>query len=79
MKADLNSKTVTVYYYILKPRLNGHHFEDILNFIFLYDIYIILIQISLKFVSHDPINNKPALVQTMAFSAQVVAPSHYVN
>ena len=45
----------------LRPRQNGRHFAD--------DIFkcIFLNQISLKFVPKDPINNIPALVQTMAW------------
>ena len=48
----------------LRPRENGRHFADyIFKFIFLYEDWFILIQVSLKLVSNGPINNKPALVQ----------------
>ena len=52
----------------LRPRRNGHHFaDDIFKRIF-FNAYIwILIQISLKSVPKDPINNIPALVQIMAW------------
>ena len=40
--------------------------DDIFKCIFLNESDKILIQISLKFVSRSPIDNKPALVQVMA-------------
>ena len=40
--------------------------DDIFKCIFLNESDRILIQISLKFVSRSPIDNKPALVQVMA-------------
>ena len=42
--------------------------DDILNCIFLNDNDRIPIHISLKYVSRGPIDNKPALVQVMAWS-----------
>ena len=48
-------------------RQNGLQFADsIFKFIFFYDNCCILIQISLKYVPKDPIDDKTALVQTMA-------------
>ena len=41
--------------------------DDIFKFVFLNENGRILIQISLKFVSRSPIDNKPALVQVMAW------------
>ena len=41
--------------------------DDIFKCIFLNQNYRILIQISLKFVPRSPIDNKPALVQVMAW------------
>ena len=41
--------------------------DDIFKCIFLNDIDKILIQISLKRVPRSPIDNKPALVQVMAW------------
>ena len=41
--------------------------EDIFNGIFLKENVRILIQISLKYVPRSPIDNKPALVQVMAW------------
>ena len=41
--------------------------DDIFKCIFLNENDRILIQISLKFVPRGPINNKPALVQVMAW------------
>ena len=41
--------------------------DDILKCIFLNENDRIRIQISLKFVSRSPIDNKPALVQIMAW------------
>ena len=45
------------------PGQNGRRFaDDILKCIFMNERFCILIQISLKFVPKDPINNNPALV-----------------
>ena len=41
--------------------------DNIFKCIFLNEIYRISIQISLKFVLRNPIENKPALVQVMAW------------
>ena len=41
--------------------------DDIFNYILLNESYKILIQISLKYVPRSPIDNKPALVQVMAW------------
>ena len=50
----------------LSWRPNTLHFADnIFKIIFLNDNWCIFIQISLKYVSGCPINNDPALVQTM--------------
>ena len=52
----------------LRPRQNGRYFPDnILKCIFLNENVWIPIEISLKFVPKDPINNIPALVQIMAW------------
>ena len=51
----------------LRLRQNGRHFpDDIFKRIFLNEIVWILIDISLKFVPRDQINNIPTLVQLMA-------------
>ena len=50
------------------PRQDGRHFpDDIFKWIFLNEIIIISIRISLKFVPSGPIKNIPALVQIMAW------------
>ena len=50
----------------LGPRQNGHHFtDDNWKCLFLNENRWILNAISLKFVSSNPINNIPALVQIM--------------
>ena len=47
---------------------NGRQFPaDIFKCIFLNENTLILIKISLKFVSYGPINNIPTLVQIMAW------------
>ena len=52
----------------LRPRRNGHHFaDDIFKHIFFNENIWISIQISLKSVPKDPINNIPSLVQIMAW------------
>ena len=50
------------------PGQNGRHFaDDIFRYIFVSEIILILIQISLKFVPKDPTDNILALVQIMAW------------
>ena len=52
----------------LRPRRNGHHFwDDILKCIFFNENVWISITVSLRFVPNIPIDNKPALVQIMAW------------
>ena len=47
---------------------NGRHFpDDSFKHIFMNEKFFILIRISLKFVPTGPIDNKPALVQLMAW------------
>ena len=49
---------------VLRPRQNGRHFpDDIFKRIFLNEN---VIEVSLMFVPHDPINNIPAVVQIIA-------------
>ena len=51
-----------------RQRLNGRHFpDDIFKVILFYANFCILITISLKYVSHGPINNIPSLIQIMAW------------
>ena len=53
----------------LRPRRTGSHFaDDIFKCILLNGNLRISIQIPIKFISYDPINNNPALVQIMAWS-----------
>ena len=60
--------TQSCYNNTLRPRQNGQHFsDDIFKCIFLFENVWIRIKISLKFVPKFPINNIPALVQTMAW------------
>ena len=50
------------------PEQNDRHLaDDILKCIFMNEKFCILIQISLMFVPKDPIDNKSALVQVMAW------------
>ena len=52
----------------LRARQNGHHFpNNIFKCIFFYENVWISIKISLKFVPKVPIDNKPTLVQIMAW------------
>ena len=52
----------------LRPIQNGRHFpDDIFEYIFLNEIVLLLIKISLKFVPKCSINNIPSLVQIMAW------------
>ena len=51
----------------LRPRHNGHHFiDDISKCIFFNENFLILIQISVKFVPKRPINKSPALDNCLA-------------
>ena len=57
--------------YWSRPRQNGHHFpDDVFKCIFLNENISISIKILLRFVPRGPINNIPALVQTMAWRRQ---------
>ena len=52
----------------LKPRQNGRYFaDDAFKCIFLNENVGISIKFTLKFVSKDPVNNIPTLVQVMAW------------
>ena len=71
-KPHKNSSLEQFVYYVWlntsRPRQNGRHFsDDIFKRIFLKANCLILIKISLKFVLQGPLNNIPALVQTMAW------------
>ena len=53
---------------ILRQKQNGHYFVDIIfKFIFMVCELMYFDQISLKFVSKGSINNRPVLVQIMAW------------
>ena len=53
---------------LLRPRQNSRYFEDdIFTCIFLNENLWILINVSLKFVPKEEINNNPTLVQIMAW------------
>ena len=61
--SDVRSKAINT----LRPRQNGHPSTDnIFKCIFLGENVWILIEISLKFVPMDSLNNIPALVQITA-------------
>ena len=65
---QLRALTQEVLINTLRSRQNGCHFaDDILTYIFLNENVWIPIEISLKFVPKDPINNITALVQIMAW------------
>ena len=62
---------------ICVPRVDTEHIEaetkwtpfpdDTFKAIFFYEMFFILINISLKFVPQGPFNNIPALIQIMAW------------
>ena len=59
---------IPIYVITLRPRQNGGHFpDDIFKLIFLNEIILIWIKISLKFVPRGRINNIPALVHIIAW------------
>ena len=52
----------------LPPGQNGRYFaDDIFMWIFVNEKFCILIKISLKFAPEGPIDNNPAVVQTMVW------------
>ena len=52
----------------MRPRKNGRHYaDDIFKYIFFIEHLWLSIRFSLKFVPKVPIDNKPALIQTMAW------------
>ena len=51
----------------LSSKQYGHNFADIFKCILMNENWCILIQISLKFVPKDPIDNKSVMVQVMAW------------
>ena len=58
----------TIHVNTLGPRQNGRYFaDDIFKYIFLNKICCNFSEISLKFIPKGSINNKPALVQIMAW------------
>ena len=57
----------------------GHFTDDILKLIFLNENGRNLIQISLKFVPNSPIDNKPALIQVMAWRQKSENPFTWTN
>ena len=66
------------YINTVKPRQYGCHFAgDIVKCIFLNENARIFIKISLKFVPYAPLDDKPTLVQIMAWDKQ--ATSHYLT
>ena len=71
--ADHVRLTLALISNTLRPRQNGRPFPDD-NFrrIFLNKMYEFSIEISLKFVPNDPINNIPALVQIMAWQQAII-------
>ena len=67
-RSRVGSPHLTCHINTLRPRQNGRHFaDDIFKCIFLNENAWMPIEISLKFVPEGPINNIPALVQTMAW------------
>ena len=56
----------TNVYYLISPGQNGRHFaDDIFKCIFTNENFVILIQISLKYVPTGLIDNKAVLIQVM--------------
>ena len=65
---DFMKVYVCTAYITLRPRQNGRHFpDDIFKCIFLNEKAWIPIKIPLKFVPKVPIDDKPVLVQKMAW------------
>ena len=63
-----NTTPTPKYFNTLRPRQNGRRFaDDVFKCIFLNENVWISLKISLKFVPKVPINNIPALVQTLAW------------
>ena len=67
-QCDMSRRSHRTVINTLGPRQNGRRFpDDIFKCIFLNENVWISLKISLKFVPKVPINNKPALIQTMAW------------
>ena len=65
----------TQWFNTLRPRQNGRHFaDDIFKHIFSNENIHILVKILLKFVPMGQIDNKPSLVQIMAWRRPGVKP-----
>ena len=66
--AGLLGRKIYILFNTLSPRQNGHHFADVIfKSIFLNENYCILIEISVKCVPRGTVNNKPSLVQIIAW------------
>ena len=66
-QSHMSAELLPMYNNTLRPRQNGRRYaDDTFKRIFLNENVRISIKISLKFVPRGPINNNPALVQTMA-------------
>ena len=70
---DGSDKFSTTTANTLRPRQTNCHFaDDIFKCIFLIENLAILIKTSLEFVPKGPIDNKPALVQIMAWRQAII-------
>ena len=68
---------MTEFTWLISPWKNGRHFtDDIFKWIFMNEMVFSLIQISQKFVPNSPIDNKPSLVQVMAWHRTGDKPFH---
>ena len=63
----LSQYVMQMYVNTPRQKRNGHFGDDILKCIFFNENVWIMIKITLKFVPKCPINNIPALIQTMAW------------
>ena len=54
--------TCVVIFNSFSPEQNGSDFTDVFKCIFMNEKFCIAIQILLKFIPKDPIDNNPALV-----------------
>ena len=67
------TSAITIMINTLRPRQNDCFADNIFKHIFLNENIGISSKISLKFVSHGPINNNPSLIQQSGTKPNLVA------
>ena len=80
MQSRNTKRPIRYLFNTLRPRQNDRHVpDDIFKWIFLHENVRISIRISVNFVSKVPIDNKPTLVQIMAWRQPGDKPLSYTS